>query len=111
MLTGNKNYLSRCMSLIFFLTGGKVYPFLCLLPESEYIEIIINHLCRTVNGGDFTSAVSRQLGEEVFARLLISIYIIGSSFFLLPTPIPSKVNVPSVFLDFRRKLPPSPVDD
>ncbi|XP_039271246.2 DNA-directed RNA polymerase, mitochondrial-like isoform X1 [Styela clava] len=51
--------------------GAKAYPFLCLLPDEEYIEIIINHLCSTINGGDFTALTSHKLGKEVYHRFLL----------------------------------------
>lgn len=51
--------------------GGKLYPFLCLLSENTYVDIMINQLCSMMNGAESTMLTSIYLGEEVYAKFAL----------------------------------------
>lgn len=48
--------------------GGKLYPFFCLLPEDEYVNIMVNQL---LSGGDSTVVVNYNMGTEVYAKFAL----------------------------------------
>nr|CAB3265039.1 DNA-directed RNA polymerase, mitochondrial-like [Phallusia mammillata] len=45
-----------------------VYPFLCVLPDRMYVDIIINHLMNISSSGDITTSLAFSLGSAVFSR-------------------------------------------
>ena len=52
-----------------------VYPFLCLLPEQEYIDIIINHLYLMPKSGEITLTTVGELGAKVYSRYVLKHHI------------------------------------
>lgn len=56
-----------------------VYPFLSLIPDREYIDIIINHICQLPKSGEPTLNTVHSLGSKVFSRYALKQYLTDES--------------------------------
>ena len=52
-----------------------VYPFLCVLRDGDYINIIINHLRHMPRSGEITVNTAMALGSKVFSRYALKHYL------------------------------------
>ena len=55
--------------------GFGIYPFLCLLPDQDYVDIIINHLCLLPKSGEITLDTVDALGGKVYSRYVLNHFL------------------------------------
>ena len=56
-----------------------VYPFLCLLPDGDYVDIIINHISQLPKSGEPTLNTVFSIGNKVFSRYALRQYLTEES--------------------------------
>ena len=55
--------------------GFGIYPFLCLISDQDYVDIIINHLHLLPKSGEITLVTVDSLGGKVYSRYVLNYFL------------------------------------